>query len=34
MANQKMPPSCRRWFHTWQVSRGNRLILVVRRTEH
>jgi len=26
-----MQPSCRRRFLTWQVSRGNRLILVVRR---
>ncbi|APZ96642.1 hypothetical protein Fuma_06315 [Fuerstiella marisgermanici] len=29
--NKKMQPSCRRRFSTWQISRGNRLIISVRR---
>ena len=32
--NVKMQASCRRRFLTWQVSRGNRLILVVMRKHH
>ena len=32
MQNNKIQPSCRRRFLTWPVNRGNRLILVVRRT--
>jgi len=32
--NDKMQASCRRWFLTWQVSRGNRLILVVSRRKN
>ena len=28
--NDKMQPSCRRQFLTWQVNRGNRLIFSVR----